>query len=103
MKRSGTATGAYNNVSDIRLKKDIKPLLSSLSKLNKLKGFNYYWKTDSSSSSLKTGVIAQEIKEIFPELVQEDEKGVLSVNYIGLIPHLVEAVKDQNQQIQTLK
>ena len=39
-------------------------------------------------------MIAQEVQKIFPELVNTDEKGFLSVNYIGLIPHLIEAVKE---------
>jgi hypothetical protein len=97
-----TATGAYNNVSDVRLKKDFKPIRYSLSKLNQVKGYNYYWKTDSTSKDLQTGVIAQELREVFPELVHEDDKGMLSVNYMGLIPHLVEAIKDQSRQIEAL-
>jgi hypothetical protein len=49
------------------------------------------------------GFIAQELREIYPNLVFEDNEGYLSVNYIGLIPVLVEAIKEQQQQINELK
>ncbi|MCU0338949.1 MAG: tail fiber domain-containing protein [Spirosomaceae bacterium] len=98
-----TATGAYNNVSDRRLKKDFKPLANSLSNLLKTSTYHYYWKTDSNSKDLQTGVIAQELREIFPELVHEDDKGMLSVNYVGLIPHLIEAVKELKKENEYLK
>lgn len=89
-----TATGAYTNVSDRRLKKDFKPLANSLAHLLKTNTYHYYLKTDTASKDLQTGVIAQEIRELFPELVHEDDKGMLSVNYVGLVPHLIEAVKE---------
>jgi len=47
-------------------------------------------------------VIAQEVEKIFPELVEKDEKGFLSVNYTGLIPHLIEAVKELKEQNEVL-
>jgi len=49
------------------------------------------------------GFIAQEVKEIFPELVAEDKDGKLGVNYIELIPVLVQALKDQNDKIKSLE
>jgi hypothetical protein len=48
-------------------------------------------------------VLAQEVRELFPELVQEDKEGILSVNYSGLIPVLIESVKEQQKQIDELK
>lgn len=44
------------------------------------------------------GFIAQELKEVFPELVTQDKEGYYSINYIGLIPLMVEALKEQNEQ-----
>ena len=52
---------------------------------------------------MQTGVIAQEVQKIFPELVNTDKEGMLSVDYIGLIPHLIEAVKElkvKNQELE---
>ena len=49
------------------------------------------------------GFIAQDVKEVFPDLVFEDKDGYLSINYNGLIPILVEAFKEQKKivEIQT--
>jgi cell shape-determining protein MreC len=47
---------------------------------------------------LLTGIIAQEVKVVLPELVSADENGILAVNYTGLIPHLIEAVKELDQK-----
>ncbi|GHT76010.1 hypothetical protein FACS189413_14670 [Bacteroidia bacterium] len=52
---------------------------------------------------LQMGFVAQELQKIFPNLVYSDEDGLLSVNYIGLIPVLVESIKEQQQQIEELK
>jgi hypothetical protein len=52
---------------------------------------------------LQTGLIAQEVEKIFPELVKTDEEGFKSVNYIGLVPHLIEAIKELKLENQELK
>lgn len=57
---------------------------------------------DKEANRTLIGLSAQEVKEQFPELVSEDEQGYLSVDYIGLIPVLIEAVKEQQQQIEAL-
>lgn len=49
------------------------------------------------------GFIAQELREIFPDLVYEDKKGSLSIDYISLIPVLVGTIQEQNQNIQKLE
>ena len=49
------------------------------------------------------GFIAQELREVYPNLVFEDERGFLSVDYIGMIPVLVEAIKELNQKVEKLK
>ncbi|MCG6191418.1 tail fiber domain-containing protein [Maribellus maritimus] len=51
----------------------------------------------------RIGFIADEIKEIFPDLVEEDSEGYLHVDYLGLIPVLVESIKEQQNQIATLQ
>ena len=51
----------------------------------------------------KIGVLAQEIKEVFPELVTEDSNEMLAVNYQGLVPVLINALKEQQSEIDELK
>lgn len=92
-----------NCFSDIRLKKDIRRIKSSLKNLLEIKPVNYYMKTDVNNHSLQTGVIAQEIEKIYPELVNKNNEGILSVNYIGLIPHLIKSIQEQQNQIEDLK
>ena len=50
----------------------------------------------------KLGVIAQEVKKIIPEVVLEDNKGLLSVDYGNIVGLLIEAVKEQQTQIDSL-
>ena len=88
--------------SDIRLKKDLKPLHNSILRIDKLNAYNYYWKNEK-MVGLQTGFMAQEIREIFPELVKTDSQGYLSVDYIGLVPHLVESVKALKSENEDLK
>ena len=52
---------------------------------------------------MQLGMIAQEVQAVFPELVTEDEQGMLSLNYIGLVPVLIEATKTQQTQIDQLQ
>ena len=48
----------------------------------------------------KIGVLAQEIQEVFPELVSEDDNEMLAVNYQGLVPVLINALKEQNVKMK---
>ncbi len=105
IKGNGDATlaGILTQNSDARLKKDICIVKNALQKITQLNGYNYKWKNENSDNSLQTGVLAQEVQNLFPELVKEDNKGVLSVNYIGLIPVMIESIKEQQRQIDDLK
>lgn len=49
------------------------------------------------------GFITQEVQEVFPELVYPDSEGYLAVDYISLIPLLVEAIKQQNNEMEAMK
>ncbi len=95
-------TGAYQG-SDIRLKKDITNLEDVVKKLNQVRGVTFYWDTEKYpdrgyNNRKQFGVIAQEIEVVFPELVDEDD-GFKNVNYVGLIPVLIEATKEQQEVI----
>ncbi|WP_353717308.1 tail fiber domain-containing protein [Dyadobacter sp. 676] len=95
---NGTLGGTLSQGSDRRLKRDITPLSASLGRLTGLNGYHYYWKDKERDQSLQTGLIAQDVEVLFPELVRTDEKGFKSLNYMGLIPHLIESVKELAKQ-----
>ena len=82
---------SVNSSSDENLKKDITSVGSALDKVKKLRGVDYTWKDTNEKGK---GVIAQELQEVFPELVSEEPNGYLSVNYNGLIAVLIEAIKE---------
>lgn len=84
--------------SDKRLKRDITPLKGSLGAITQMHGYHYHWIDAHRGTELQTGVIAQEVEKYFPELVQFNEKGFKTVNYIGLIPHLIESVRELKNQ-----
>lgn len=87
-----------NSLSDEKLKKDISTIDGALDKVKQLRGVDYTWKESEEKSK---GVIAQELQEVFPELVSESDSG-LSVNYNGIIGVLIEAIKEQQKQIDKL-
>ena len=89
--------------SDSRYKKNLQPLHSALKKITELQGYTYYWKDEELDPILQSGVIAQEVQAIFPELVRTDNKGYLSVNYVGLIPYLIESIKELKKENEELK
>lgn len=84
--------------SDKRLKTDIRQIDNALERVDKLKGVYYHWKDDKKEKQ-EIGVIAQDVQEQFPELVNTDKNGILSVDYIKLTAILIECVKDLKQQI----
>lgn len=100
---NATLRGTLTQNSDIRLKKNILPIESSLNNILKLNGYRYQWEDEKMDSSIQIGLIAQEVQKQFPEVVKENAKGELSVNYSGMIPLLITAIKEQQQQIEELK
>lgn len=101
--RGNVTADNISSPSDRRLKKGIVGLINSTNKLTQLNGYHYHWKAADRKPRLQTGLIAQEVQQLFPELVTVNEDGFLSVNYIGLIPHLIEAVKDLQEENNELK
>ena len=93
-----TVSGDVVISSDARLKSNIVSLGSTLPKLLQIDGKSYEMK-----GKQKIGVLAQEIQEVFPELVSEDDNEMLAVNYQGLVPVLINALKEQQSEIDRLK
>ncbi|MFC2138731.1 T9SS type A sorting domain-containing protein [Bacteroidota bacterium] len=129
---SGDAYATDNwQSSDKHIKKDIKNLEKSYYKeLYKLNSYSYKLDKEGYSKSIKKdksdaiaaemteednvldssfyertriGLLAQEVQEIYPELVKEDENGYLAINYNSFIPILINALKDQQEQLKNLK
>jgi len=90
-----TVSGDVVISSDARLKSNIVSLGSTLPKLLQIYGKSYEMK-----GKQKIGVLAQEIKEVFPELVSEDDNEMLAVNYQGLVPVLINALKEQDAKMK---
>ncbi len=100
---NATLAGTLTQNSDARLKKNIAPLKNSLDKLKNITGYTYNWKDSARDTSEQIGFIAQEIEKEFPQLVKTDDKGMKSVAYANMTPVLLEAIKEQQQQIDDLK
>ncbi len=119
-----TVTGTLSNPSDRNLKKKIIPIKTALEKVRRLQGVTFEWKngdelvdietnikkrrkTDASlfnfPQGVQFGVVAQDVEKIVPELVITDSNGLKSVDYIKMTPLLIEAIKEQQQQIEYIK
>lgn len=94
-----TLRGNHLSASDARMKTNIARIANPMDILL-LHGCNYHWKDSSKDSTLQTGVLAQEVQKVFPNLVRENTKGELSVNYQGLIPVIIEAMKNEDKKIK---
>ena len=99
---------AYGTPSDIRYKHDIHQLTNALDTVQKLRGVTFKWKEDTDSYKMTNisddiGFIAQEVREVLPTIVRENEDGKLSLRDRAIIPLLVEAIKELKAEIDTLK
>ena len=106
MSDAGAAT-FNNNVtafSDRRLKSDIQTLENGLEKVEQLRGVTYT-RNDNVDGGQQLGVIAQEVEEVFPQVVltADDERGTKSVDYGRLTGALIEAVKELSGKVKELE
>lgn len=94
-----TATD-FNSTSDVRLKVNVNKIDNSLNKVCQLSGVRFNWK-DTNVPSI--GLIAQEVEQIIPEVVHQNEQGYKTINYGLLVAVLIEAIKQQQVIINNLK
>ena len=94
-----TATGNITAYSDRRLKTNIELIPNSIDKIKKINGYTFN-RTDMEGKH--TGVIAQEVEKVLPEVIVENEDGIKSVAYGNMVGLLIEAIKDQQKQIDNL-
>jgi trimeric autotransporter adhesin len=91
---------AWLTYSDARYKENISSITGALDLVVKLNGVYFDWKGSQIRSS---GLIAQEVEAIIPMLVSTDPKGFKSIDYSRLTAYLVNAIKEQQEQIINLK
>ena len=89
--------------SDERLKNNITPIKDPLEKVNELSGNTFSWNEKSHKDGDDVGVIAQEVQRLFPSAVRVKDNGFLKVDYVRLIPVLIESIKVLSQKVQDLE
>lgn len=95
-----TFSGNVIAYSDRRLKRDIEPIYNALDKVSRLQGVSFK-RID--TEDFEIGVIAQDVQQVVPEVVKEDQDGYLAVAYGNMTALLIEAVKELKAEVATLK
>jgi hypothetical protein len=90
----------FTSLSDASKKTNVQPIKNSIEIVEQLEGVRFDWKDNKTPS---VGVIAQQVEKILPEVVETNTDGLKAVNYSGLIGVLIEAIKDQQREINILK
>ena len=93
---------AWQTFSDERFKNEIVTIDNALEKVEHLNGYYYHWK-DGNDQSRQAGFLAQEVEQVLPEIVSTDSEGYKSVDYGKMNALLLQAIKEQQLQIQNLK
>ena len=88
-----------NSLSDSRFKENVETIENAVGKVNQLRGVEYDW---SNGTGASVGVIAQEVQEVYPQLIK-DGGDRLTVNYNGLVGLLLQAVKELSAEVEALK
>jgi fibronectin-binding autotransporter adhesin len=88
--------------SDITVKKEVKRIENAIEKVKELNGYTYV-RTDDETGTRRAGVIAQEVQKVLPEVVSANPDGTLNVAYSNMVALLIEAIKEQQNEIDELK
>jgi len=94
------------STSDARFKTNITPISNALNKITQIGGYEFDWIPNQEYHGFEghdVGVIAQEIEKVLPEVVKERDNGYKAVKYEKIVPLLIEAIKEQQKQIDELK
>lgn len=99
---------AHSHYSDIRMKRNVANLDNALTNVLQLRAVTFNWDTSKFpnrgfSNETQIGLIAQEVKQVYPELVSVDENGYKMLDYANLTPILLEAIKEQQIAIDELQ
>jgi hypothetical protein len=107
-----TAAGNVTAYSDPKLKENIKPITSALSKVQQLNGVHFTWKhgiphNEGKEGKEDVGILADEVEAVFPELVSQsielEGESYKTVAYDKLVPLLIEAIKELKAEVDELK
>jgi hypothetical protein len=90
----------FNSLSDIRFKDNINEIVNGLSIVNNLRPVEFTWKETNKKAF---GVIAQEIEQTLPEIVSTNDVGIKTVSYDQIIPFLISAIKELQEEIKILR
>ncbi|MBI4548009.1 MAG: tail fiber domain-containing protein [Ignavibacteriae bacterium] len=102
---AGNNTGVWSNLSDGRLKKEIEPIQNALKTVEQLQGVTFRWKDSEKDTQYGRvrGMIAQDVERVIPDWVKTDPDGYKRLEPIGIDALLIEAIKEQQREIEELK
>jgi len=89
----------FNSTSDARLKENVTPILNASDAIRQLQGVSFTWKDGGGQSY---GLIAQEVEQIIPSLVEEQDE-TKRLKYLGLIAFLIESIKELQERVTALE
>lgn len=89
--------------SDKRVKTNVVKIDDALNKVDQISGYTYDMQGLDFKGKRQAGVIAQELLEVLPEAVVQDDNGMYAVRYTNIIPLLIEAVKEEKSKIESLE
>jgi hypothetical protein len=95
------AKEGVRNISDSRVKYDLKKIENAVDKLKSLSGYTF--KRKDLNGIKDTGLLAQDVRSVLPEVVNENDEGILSIEYSKMMGLIVEAIKELNAKIDLIK
>jgi hypothetical protein len=95
------AKKGVRNISDSRVKYDLKKIENAVDKLKSLSGYTFRRKDLNGIKD--TGLLAQDVRSVLPEVVNENDEGILSIEYSKMMGLIVEAIKELNAKIDLIK
>lgn len=97
---NSVTAGSFNTTSDMSLKNNIQSINTPLQKIQALDGVGFNW--NSCDTGKRFGMIADDVEQVIPEAVAKNEQGLRSIDYSAVVAHLVEAVKDLSDKVDSL-
>ena len=99
---NSTSSGNVTAYSDERLKDNIEPIENAVHKLKAIQGVTYN-RNDIEGNPRQTGVVAQQVERVLPEVVMTSDEGIKTVAYGNMVGLLIEAIKEQQDEIERLR